>query len=238
MLGKSLALLVAISIILALAVAPANAVTQSNTVTLTTCACIGNLGVPCTCGENANFPPTIDNVDPGISLLGDDLTMQVSIEASDADGVDDIDYVVATLYYENFARLYSDPPSPPRMQLDLQNLPLDSILDSDTGIYTGTLTHTQYKPGFYILKVQVFDKKGAYDTEEIPVLTIAGIKGDFSGDGNVNGWDMVYLARHLASINNYENIYCYEVSGDVPIPALNGWDIVYLARAIAGIYVL
>jgi hypothetical protein len=225
MLRKSLASFVTISILLAVAVAPANAVT------IGTCACVGIFESPCSCGENVNFHPTIDNVDLDISSLGDDLSIQVSIEASDINGVDDIDHVVATLYYENFARLYSNPPSPPRMQLDQKNFPLDYIFDSDTGIYTGTLTHTNYKPGFYILRVQVFDNSGASATKEIKVLTISGLNGDFSGNGRVNSWDITYLAKHLAGSVGFENIYSYEVSGN---GKLNTWDITYLAKALAG----
>ena len=195
---------------------PANAVDIATTVTIV--------------GGNANAPPTIDNVFYDTSLLGKDISLEVSVTASDLNGVDDIDYVVATLYHENFATLYSNTPNPPRIQLDQIKLPRISVLDSDTGMLNGTLNHKNYKPGFYILKVEVFDKAGLSTAEEIEVLTIAGIKGNFNGDGNVNRWDIVYLARHLASINDYENIYSYEVSGEGD---LNHWDIVYLVRALA-----
>ena len=195
---------------------PANAVDIATTVTVA--------------GGNANAPPTIDNVIYDTSLLGKDISLEVSVTASDLNGVNDIDDVVATLYHENFATLYSNTPNPLRIQLDQKNLPRISVLHPDTGIFNGTLNHTNYKPGFYILKVEVFDDAGISTAEEMEVLAIAGIKGNFNGDGNVNGWDIVYLARHLASINNYENIYSYEVSGEGD---LNQWDIVYLARALA-----
>jgi hypothetical protein len=181
-------------------------------------------------GGNANAPPTIDNTIYDTSLLEKDISLEVSVTASDFNGVDDIDYVVATLYHENFATLYSNTPNPPRIQLDQIKLPRISVLDSDTGMLNGTLNHTNYKPGFFILKVDVFDKAGYSITEEIEVLTIAGIKGNFNGDGNVNMRDIIYLARHLAFINNYENIYSYEVTGEGD---LNYWDSVNLARALA-----
>lgn len=208
---KSLLLLASIIVL----IMPANAVDIATSVTVV--------------GGNTNAPPTIDNVIYDTSLLGKDISFEVSVTASDFNGLDDTDYVVATLYHENFATLYSNTPNPPRIQLDQKKLPQISVLDSDTGMLKGTLNHTNYKPGFYILKVEVFDEAGLSTAEEIEVLTIEGIKGNFNGDGNVNRKDIVYLARHLASINNYENIYSYEVSGEGD---LNHWDIVYLARAL------
>lgn len=204
-------------VVFLLILAPASAVTISTSVT------VGG-------GGSYNFPPTIDNVVPDISLIGNDILMELSVQASDANGFDDIDYVEATLYYENLATLYPSTPNPPRIELDQTLLTLDNTLGFNTGIFTGSLSHQDYKPGFYILVVQVFDKSGASDIEEIDVLTIAGIKGDFSGDGIVNGFDIVHLARHFAGIEL--NIYSLEVSGD---GNLNGYDIVYLASYFAGI---
>lgn len=178
-----------------------------------------------------NVPPTINNVIYDINQLDKNISFEVSVTASDFNGVNDIDYVVATLFYENFATLYHNTPNPPIIQLDQNNLSRISVLDSYTGIFNGTLNHTNYKPGFYILKVEVFDKAGASDTEEIQVLEISGLKGDFNGDGMVNQFEIKYLARHYAYWSGYENIYSCEVSGD---GNLNAWDITYLTRAIEG----
>ena len=207
-------LLVALIIVLAM---PANAVDIATTVTVVE--------------GDANAPPTINNVIYDINQLEKNISFEVFVTASDLNGVNDIDYVVATLFYENFANLYPNTPNPPIIQLDQNNLSRISVLDLYTGIFNGTLNHTNCKPGFYILKVEVFDKAGASDTEEIQVLEISGLKGDFNGDGMVSQLDIEYLARHYAYWSGYENIYSYEVSGD---GNLNTWDITYLTRAIEG----
>lgn len=196
-------------------------------VTIGTTACIG-VSHPC----SENHSPTIDQVDYEISLYDRDLSLQVFVQASDVNGINDIDFVKATLFYQNLAILYPNTPNPPRIQLDQKNIPLNNQLDFDSGIFIGSLSHQNAKPGFYILKAEVFDKAGVSAAEEIDVLVISGIKGDFSGDGRVSPWDITYLARHYAHLSGYENIYSYEVSSD---GNLTPWDITYLARAIARI---
>jgi len=59
-----------------------------------------------------------------------------------------------------------------------------------------------------------------------------GLIGDFSGDEEVDAWDITYLARYIAEITGYEHITSGDVSGD---GILDSWDCTYLARAIAGI---
>ena len=56
--------------------------------------------------------------------------------------------------------------------------------------------------------------------------------GDFSGDEEVDSWDITYLARHIAGITGYEQITSGDVSGD---GIVDSWDCTYLARAIAGV---
>jgi hypothetical protein len=59
-----------------------------------------------------------------------------------------------------------------------------------------------------------------------------GIKGDFSGDGITDAWDITYLARSIAGIPGYETLYSDDISGDGVVDI---WDCTYLARAIAGV---
>ena len=57
-------------------------------------------------------------------------------------------------------------------------------------------------------------------------------KGDFSGDGTTDSWDITYLARSITGIPGYESLSSGDVSGDGVVDA---WDCTYLARAIAGV---
>ena len=58
------------------------------------------------------------------------------------------------------------------------------------------------------------------------------LKGDYSGDMNVDAWDSCYLARHLVGLSGYEEVCSGEVSGD---GVLDAYDCLYLARKLLGL---
>lgn len=58
-----------------------------------------------------------------------------------------------------------------------------------------------------------------------------GLKGDFSGDMDIDVWDCTYLVRHLIGLAGYE-VCSGEVSGD---GVLDSYDCTYLARKLVGL---
>ena len=58
------------------------------------------------------------------------------------------------------------------------------------------------------------------------------LKGDFSGDMDVDAWDISYLARHLIGLAGYEGVCSGEVSGD---GVLDSYDCTYLVRKLLGL---
>jgi len=58
------------------------------------------------------------------------------------------------------------------------------------------------------------------------------LKGDYSGDMDVDVWDCSYLARYLVGLSGYEEVCSGEVSGD---GVLDAYDCLYLARKLLGL---
>lgn len=58
------------------------------------------------------------------------------------------------------------------------------------------------------------------------------LKGDYSGDMDVDAWDSCYLARYLVGLSGYEEVCSGEVSGD---GVLDAYDCLYLARKLLGL---
>jgi hypothetical protein len=59
-----------------------------------------------------------------------------------------------------------------------------------------------------------------------------GIKGDFSGDMDIDVWDCAYLCRYLIGMGGYEELCSGDLSGD---GVLDSYDCTYLARKLVGL---
>ena len=115
---------------------------------------------------------------------------------------------------------------------------VESIADlgaQDNGTFKTVLYLNVGEPtdGSHTVKVTVkYDSDVLYDTDALTVNYSAGAKGDYNGDGKVNGSDRNYLARALASWKDYEvpAAAAGDFNGDGKV---NGSDRNYLARALA-----
>lgn len=58
------------------------------------------------------------------------------------------------------------------------------------------------------------------------------LKGDFSGDMDIDVWDCAYLCRYLIGLGGYEDLCSGDLSGD---GVLDSYDCTYLARKIVGL---
>ena len=58
------------------------------------------------------------------------------------------------------------------------------------------------------------------------------LKGDFSGDMDIDCWDCVYLCRHLIGLGGYDDLCSGELTGD---GVLDAYDCTYLARKLLGL---
>lgn len=196
-------------------------------VTVQTCACVG---WGCSC-NNENVAPTIDEILKNNEIsgegncIGNKLIIDLSVIASDVNGVEDLNYAIVKLYKVK-------PSTGELIWLNETHLTSFTPNNGNTGIFSGTLLYEGKLPGSYVLKVEVFDDSGVSDSEQVNLLTIM-ILGDFSGDGCVDVYDITYLARHIVRLQGYEDVYSAEVS-TYPDPegVLDAYDITYLARAI------
>ena len=108
----------------------------------------------------------------------------------------------------------------------VNELPIGSIFANGTFTWTPDAD----KAGSYNVTFKVTD--GVLVANKTIEINVNDIRGDYSGDGFTDAWDLTYLARFIGGIQGYEVLYSDDVSGDSTVDA---WDITYLARAIAWI---
>jgi hypothetical protein len=177
-----------------------------------------------------NVPPTINDVAFDVNIggsgncIGDILSIDVSVTASDTNGVNDINDVFVTLYKKK-------PSTGELVWINEAHLPLFTNVNANTATYKDTLMYQGKLPGEYVLIVQVRDELGASASKQIDDVYYKMVLGDFSGDGCVDAFDITYLARHIVGTTGYEDIYSAEVTGD---GGLDVADIYYLGQAIVG----
>ena len=162
-------LLVALIIVLAM---PANAVGIATTAMVV--------------GGNANVPPTIDNVVTDINWeengnsIGDTLFIDISVEASDNNGVNDFNDVFVILYKQNLS-------TGELIWKNETNLTSFTNINWSTRIYEGTLVYGGYLPGSYVLEVQVSDNSGAFDSEQFSILKETSVLTETSVSSSSGG---------------------------------------------------
>jgi PGF-pre-PGF domain-containing protein len=107
-----------------------------------------------------NIPPAVENVESRVNVVLKDVLLEISVEASDINGMNDLDYVKVFLTNkENLGSNFSN-----TTWLNETILSFNKSLDGTTAVYDGIMLYPTYQPGDYYIEVQVFDKPGALDT--------------------------------------------------------------------------